>query len=98
MIKFFKNLYCEWKYQNSDRWCNICEIDDTDMKIIVYRLLETNHISFQIYDKVPQTNDQYLLRGTYTSNGDPKYAYMPGFTKKLECEDVDLDEIIKTNE
>lgn len=68
-------------------WCNIAEIDDTDMKIIVYRLARSNHITLQIWDKIPKSDNNYELRNTYVSSGDPKYNYMPGFGD-FSCEDV----------
>jgi len=102
MIKFFKDLYCKFKYRDSDLWCNIAELDDTDMKIVIYRLSQTNHIGIEIWDKIPSSENQYKLRNSYTASGDPKYAYMPGFAKNIVCEecnnDIDLDELIKSNE
>jgi hypothetical protein len=98
MIKFFKDFFYKLKYKNSDLWCNIAEINDTDMKIIIYRLPATNHLGIVIWDKVPASENEYKFRDSYFSSGDPKYAYMIGFTRNIKCEDIDLDELIESNE
>jgi hypothetical protein len=96
-MKFFQNLFCKIKYRNSGGWCNVCEIDDTDMKIIVYRMGGTNHIQIEMFDKDPLTNN-YVERDIFTSHGNPKYNNMPGFAEHLTCEEINLNEIIKANE
>ena len=97
MIKFFQNLFCKIKYRNNGDWYTICEIQDTDMKIIVYRMGGTNVFQIEIFDKDPLTNN-YIERDVFTSHGNPKYNYTPGFTEHPLCEEINLDEIIKANE
>lgn len=98
MIRFFKNLFYKIRYKNSNQWHNICEIDDTDMKIVIYRLALTNHIGIVIWDKVPGSENEYESRESYFSSGDPKYAKMPGFSMNPECEELDLNEMIEKHE
>jgi len=99
---FFQNLFATIKYKDSDQWCNIAEINDTDMKITIYRLAETNSIRIEMFDKDPLTNN-LVERDTFISYGNPKYNYMPGFATDFECEgcesdETSLDELIKENE
>ena len=102
MIQYFKDLFCKIKYNKSPLWSQICQITDSDMVILVHRLVGTNHLEIEIFDKISGNPEDYKLRKCYTSAGNPKYATMLGYGGTCEdCEegsDLQLDDIIKESE
>lgn len=102
MLQYFRDLFCKIKYKNNILWSQICEINDADMTILVHRLVNTNHIEIEIFDKISKDPIEYKLRACYTSAGNLKYATMLGYGGTCEdCEDtenVNLDDIIKESE
>jgi hypothetical protein len=65
--------------KDDSEWVNICEINDTDCLIIIYREAFTNNLVIEVNDK-DLTKEKLVFRDRFFSFGDPKYAKMPGFT------------------